>query len=89
MQEEIFIALVGVNAFVFLLMGLDKWRAIHHKRRVPEKTFYILALCFGSLGVLAGMYAFRHKVSKTSFQFVLAVIILIQIGLLAWFYGVI
>lgn len=78
-------AALTISAFV--LVGVDKWNAIRHVWRVPEKFFYFVALAFGSLGILVGMYVFRHKISKLSFQFVLAIVILIQVGLLAWYYA--
>ena len=79
---------VALNGSAFLMLGMDKWNAIRHRWRVPEKMLYIMAVCLGSLGILAGMYAFRHKVSKPSFQFVLALILFVQVGLLAWYAGV-
>jgi uncharacterized membrane protein YsdA (DUF1294 family) len=88
MWETVLIVFSGINVSSFFLMGFDKWRAIRKKHRLSEKSLYLISLCFGSLGVLIGMFTFRHKVSKTSFQFTLAVIILIQVGLLAWYVGV-
>jgi len=79
---------VALNGSAFLMIGMDKWNAVHRRWRVPEKMLYIMAMCFGSLGILAGMYVFRHKVSKLSFQFVLAAILFVQVGLLAWYAGV-
>ena len=50
-----------INAAGFFLMGLDKWKAKTRQWRIAEKTFFLVALAGGSLGALAGMYAFRHK----------------------------
>lgn len=76
--------LITINLFSFLLFGFDKWRAWRHRRRIPEKVLFLITFFGGSLGSLAGMYTFRHKTSKTSFQIVVAVLILIQLSLLVW-----
>lgn len=76
--------LIAINLFSFGLFGFDKWRAWRHGRRVPEKVLFLITFFGGSLGSLAGMYAFRHKTSKTSFQIVVAVLILVQLSLLVW-----
>jgi len=51
----------------FLLMGFDKRRARAGARRVPERTFYELALSGGAFGIVAGGLLFHHKTSKTLF----------------------
>lgn len=76
--------LLAINIFSFLLFGFDKWRAHRRGRRVPEMTLYLVTLLGGSLGSLLGMYTFRHKTSKTSFQIVIALILLIQIATVAY-----
>lgn len=81
------IVLIAINLFAFFLTGFDKWCAIRRRRRVSESTLFLVAAAFGSLGVLLGMYAFHHKTKKISFQFVLALILFVQIGLLAWFFS--
>ena len=76
---------IALTISAFALVGIDKAKAKTNRWRVPEKFFYFVAICFGSLGMLAGMHVFRHKTSKVSFQFVLAIVVLIQIALLAWY----
>ncbi len=73
--------LVSINLGTFLLYGFDKLSALMHWQRIPEKTLWLSAFLGGSLGAVAGMYLFRHKTKKTSFQFVLAVLVLVQIAL--------
>lgn len=65
----------------FLLFGIDKHQATIHRMRVPEKLFYLTVLLGGSAGALLGMNIFRHKTSKTSFQFVVVMLIVAQIAL--------
>ena len=44
-----------INLIGFAAMALDKRRAIRHKWRIPERTLFLIALLFGSIGVLTGM----------------------------------
>ena len=50
-------------------MGIDKYKAIHHKWRISEKTLFVSALLLGSVGSIAGMYVFRHKTKHKQFLF--------------------
>ena len=88
------LALVGVMTLVGLgTMGLDKTiarkngervqRGRKPRRRIPEKTLFLIAALGGSLGVLAGMYLFRHKTKHKSFVFGVPLILAAQIAL-AW-----
>jgi len=51
----------------FVLMGFDKQRASEAGRRIPERTFFNLALIGGAFGILLGSMAFHHKTRKDSF----------------------
>lgn len=81
----IFYFVAGMSVWTFLLFGIDKWQAIHRGRRISEKTLFFFTLIGGSPGALLGMNIFRHKTSKTSFQFVVALILLLQIGFIFFF----
>lgn len=59
--------LLVINLEGFALMGIDKSRARRGRRRIAEATLFIVAALGGSLGVLCGMYAFRHKTLHTRF----------------------
>lgn len=59
--------LLVINLEGFALMGIDKSRARRGRRRIAEATLFIVAALGGTLGVLCGMYAFRHKTLHTSF----------------------
>lgn len=78
------LAFVSVNVATFALYGLDKLLAAFESRRVPERTLHLAAFLFGSPGALAAMYVFRHKTRKTSFQLVLALLILLQVLILIY-----
>ena len=65
----ILISLVVVpNIVGFVLMGIDKHQAIMSGFRVPEATLFCMALIGGSLGCLAGMFIFHHKIRKIKFM---------------------
>ena len=63
----------------FALMGIDKWKARHDSRRIPEKTLFLSAILGGSVGSLAGMYLFRHKTKHLSFTVGLPLILAVQV----------
>jgi uncharacterized membrane protein YsdA (DUF1294 family) len=51
----------------FLLMAIDKWRAIGHEWRIRERTFYKVSIAGGAFGVAIGIEVFRHKTLKGKF----------------------
>lgn len=59
--------LVIINSYCFILMGMDKRSAKKHKRRVPEKQFFMLSAIGGAAGSLLGMRQYRHKTKHRSF----------------------
>lgn len=78
------LAFVSVNAATFLLYGLDKLLAAFQTRRIPERTLQFTAFLLGSPGALVAMKVFRHKTRKTSFQFVLAFLVLAQAAIVVF-----
>jgi uncharacterized membrane protein YsdA (DUF1294 family) len=71
--------LLGINILEFLLMGIDKYRAIHNGWRIPEKALFIIAFLGGSLGGILGMIIFHHKTKKKSFQVLFSIFLLLTI----------
>lgn len=65
--KNIVIYLIVINLMAFLAMFIDKRKAKKGKRRIPEKTLFILVALGGGIGGIAGMYTFRHKTKKTRF----------------------
>lgn len=76
---NVFTGFIVINIATFFLYGLDKLLAVAQTRRVPERTLQLTAFLFGSPGALFAMNVFRHKTQKTSFQFILALLILLQV----------
>ena len=66
-----------INLIVFFLYGIDKWKAIHHKWRIPE-AHQILAGVFGIFGEILGMLLFRHKIRKPKFYIGLPAIYILE-----------
>jgi len=64
--------LLLINVGSLVLMGLDKLSAKAGSERVPEMWFLLISLAGGFVGVVLGMFAFRHKTRKTSFQLKIA-----------------
>lgn len=77
----IYIAVMTAAAFV--MCGIDKYKAKRNKWRIPEKTLLLMAAAGGSLGLLAGMYIFRHKTLHKKFTLGVPAIICIQAALAA------
>lgn len=75
--------LLFINVTAFVLMGADKYKAVHRKWRIPERTLFASALLFGSAGALLGMYTFRHKTRHAAFVYGMPVILAVQLLLLA------
>lgn len=82
------VCLLIINAAAFLLMLADKHRARKKLWRVPENIFLLFALLGGSVGILAGMYAFRHKTRKPKFYIGVPVILAAQILFIVWRMGI-
>ena len=76
--------LAAVNVVAFAVYGADKRRAKKGKRRVPEKTLFLLAVIGGSVGALAGMRVFRHKTRHWYFVWGIPAILAAQIVLAVW-----
>ena len=55
-----------INGIVFLIYGLDKWKASHHRWRIPEHTL-MLAAVFGVFGAYGGMHFFTIRHTSRSF----------------------
>lgn len=72
-----------LNLVSFCLMAYDKRCAKAGKRRIPEKTLFIAAACFGGLGGVLGMVLCRHKTKHWYFKVFFPLMLVVQIVLLA------
>ncbi|MDD5863538.1 MAG: DUF1294 domain-containing protein [Firmicutes bacterium] len=78
MKELLLLYLLIINAAGFLLMLADKIKAKRHRWRIPEATLMAVAALGGSVGSLAGMYAFRHKTRHPKFTVGIPLILALQ-----------
>lgn len=57
-----------INLIAFFLMLLDKTKSRNsNSERISEGMLFFMATVFGSVGVYAGMFVFRHKTRKWYF----------------------
>nr|WP_206151564.1 DUF1294 domain-containing protein [Clostridium sp. SM-530-WT-3G] len=73
------IYLIIINLTGFLIMFIDKNRAIHKEWRIPEKNLIGISIIGGSIGMLLGMNVFRHKTKHLKFTIGIPLILIIQI----------
>ena len=79
LKDLMVIYLLIVNALGFALMLIDKWKAKKNRWRIPEATLFIVAAIGGSIGSIAGMYAFRHKTKHIKFVVGMPLILAMQV----------
>lgn len=70
----------------FMVMGVDKRKAIKHAWRIPESTLLLIAALGGGIGSFIGMQAFRHKTKHVKFVIILPVTAGLYVLLLMWMY---
>ena len=56
------------NIVVLCAYGLDKHKAIRHRRRISEKLLLLQTIIFGGIGAFLGGRLFRHKINKWYFK---------------------
>ena len=78
--------LLLINAAAFVLMLVDKRKAIKNRWRIPERTLILSAALGGSIGALLGMYTFRHKTKHLSFTLGMPAILIAQVALAIWIF---
>lgn len=83
-MKFLLIYLAVINTVTFLLYGIDKLKAKKNAWRIKESTLLIFALIGGSLGALAGMYAFHHKTKHLKFKLGVPLILILQVAIAAW-----
>ena len=84
MTQLILLYLVLINAIGFVIMLADKRMAQKKLWRIPESTLFTAAAFGGSIGCIAGMYAFRHKTKHITFTLGMPAILIAQIAFAVW-----
>ena len=85
-MDAVTIYFLAINIVLFVVMGVDKYRAIRRRWRIPEATLFILALVGGACGGTVGMYSFRHKTEHWYFAVFFPLLALAQLALYFFVY---
>ena len=78
---------IMMNLFGFLIMGIDKYKAIKRSFRIPESALFMVAVFGGSLGTTLGMFSFRHKTRHWYFLYGMPAILFLQLILFFLLYN--
>lgn len=76
--------LIVTNLTAFIMMGVDKRRAVKGRWRTSERALLIACACFGALGGWLGMRHFRHKTKHKKFTVSVPIMLILQIALLVY-----
>ena len=68
-----------MNLIGFVVMGMDKRRAVRGDRRISEASLFSVALLGGALGCTLGMQCFRHKTRHWYFRLGMPAIFMVQV----------
>ncbi|MCI6693289.1 MULTISPECIES: DUF1294 domain-containing protein [unclassified Clostridium] len=79
MENILFYYLLLINIISFIIIYIDKQKAIKHKWRIKESTLFLVSIMGGSIGTLIGMYTFRHKTKHLKFTIGIPLILILQI----------
>lgn len=71
-----------MSGVLFILMGVDKLKAVAHKWRVPERVLFAFGLLGGFFGGFVAMALFRHKIRKPLFYLFFSLGMIIHIILI-------
>ncbi len=79
MKNLLYIYIFLINVLGFLLMYIDKQKAINNEWRISETSLLSLSIVGGSIGIYIGMNKFRHKTKHKKFKIGIPIIIFIQV----------
>lgn len=86
-MNSLILYILGVNAITFLLMRIDKQKAVKDQYRIPERTFWLLSILGGAIGSYAGMKMFHHKTKHPSFTIGMPLLIVVNIIQFAYLFS--
>lgn len=68
-----------INVIMYLVMVIDKKKAVKNEWRVPEKNLYLLAVLGGGIGGLIAMVTKHHKNHHLDFILVYTITAILHI----------
>ena len=80
LYKILIIYLLIINIIGFVLMGIDKQRAIRGAWRISEASLFLTAFLGGALGCTLGMHRFRHKTKHKSFTIGIPALLILHIA---------
>lgn len=78
-MEILLIYLLLINALALYCVRSDKKRARFSRYLVGERTFLILSVLGGSIGVLLGMHYYKYLKERAAFRIGIPVILVGQV----------
>lgn len=69
------------NFMVFIMFGIDKFKAVKGRWRISEKTLLLSSFLMGGIGGLLGMSVFRHKTRHLKFKLLIPLAVILNIAL--------
>ena len=78
-NKTVLLIYLAINLIVFFMYGIDKFKAVHNKWRIPENTLISGAL-FGVFGAIFGMVVFHHKIRKPKFYITVPASMIVEVG---------
>ena len=84
MTKYIILEMLLMSIVLFVVMGLDKYKAKTGRWRVAERTLFLMALLGGALGGVVGMRVFHHKTKHWYFRYGFPALLIVQTALVVW-----
>lgn len=81
-ENALLIYILVISVVGFVMMGLDKRRAIKRQWRISERTLIITSFVGGGIGSFLGMLAFHHKTKHKKFIILLPISAIMVISLI-------
>lgn len=84
MYQNVFIGyILIINVMAYVMMWIDKTRAIKKKERISENSLFMMALFLGAIGIYGGMKTpIYHKAAKLKFRLGIPVLIVLNVFLI-------
>ena len=86
MEKYFYIYFITISIVSIIYTIIDKKLASRKRRRISEKTLFILAGFGGSIAMYFTMKSIRHKTRKRRFMFGLPIIFMLQVTIIFLFF---